>query len=176
MTSFTLRFPLLHIQEWASRYEYPQESHITDVVGPQAKTRRYFTKSELLDLARWKTPRSQSRVDSNCEEFIREVTRTALTTESERLRIEVLTLLRGVGWPTASVILHFAHAEQYPILDFRALWSLGIDEPPSYDFGFWLAYTGKCRELAQESGTCMRTLDRALWQFSKDNQKPTALV
>lgn len=33
-------------------------------------------------------------------------TRVALSTPSERLRIEVLTLLDGVGWPTASVLLH----------------------------------------------------------------------
>ena len=33
--------------------------------------------------------------------------------------------LRGVGVPVASALLHFAVPERYPILDFRALESLG---------------------------------------------------
>ncbi len=37
----------------------------------------------------------------------------------------VLRFLDGVEWPTASTILHFCGARPYPILDYRALWSLG---------------------------------------------------
>jgi hypothetical protein len=87
------------------------------------------------------------------------------------LRIEVLTLLAGVSWPTASVILHFFHREQYPILDVRALWSLQCDPPGEYDIPFWESYTSSCRSLAQKAGVSMRTLDRALWQYSKENQQ-----
>jgi hypothetical protein len=173
--SFTLRFDEAEIEDWAARYTYPHESHMTDVVGPRAKRLGYFSKPDFLDLCRWKSPRSQPRAAANCEQFIREVTHTALSTTSEQLRIEVLTLLRGVGWPTASVILHFAHADPYPILDFRALWSLGIDRIPLYDFPFWLDYTGACRSLAQAAGVSMRTLDRALWQYSKVHQPSSSL-
>jgi len=78
-------------------------------------------------------------------------------------------LLSGVGWPMASVILHWCHADPYPILDFRALWSLGLDPLPPYDFDLWRAYTGHCRGLAA-AGVTMRDLDRALWQYSKEKQ------
>ena len=71
---------------------------------------------------------------------MQEVTRTAPSTSDERFRIEVLMLLRGVDWPTASVILHFAHGERYPILDFRALWSLGFENTPRYEIDFWMAW------------------------------------
>jgi hypothetical protein len=99
------------------------------------------------------------------------VTRTALSTESEQLRVEVLTLLNGVSWPTASVILHFCHREAYPILDFRALWSLGVEaNDVRYNFDLWWGYTQACRRLAEETGLSMRELDRALWQYSKENQ------
>ena len=104
------------------------------------------------------------------EEFIRDVTGTALSTNNERLRIEVLTLLSGVNWPTASVLLHFGHTEPYPILDFRALWSLGLQPPSQYNFEFWWAHTQFCRKLATRCKVSMRTLDQALWQFSKSNQ------
>jgi len=33
------------------------------------------------------------------------------------LRVEVLSLLRGVGWPVASVILHFIHEERLGLID-----------------------------------------------------------
>lgn len=86
------------------------------------------------------------------------------------MRIEVLTLLCGVGWPMASVILHFGYENQYPILDFRALWSLGVDAPNSYTFQIWEPYTHFTRELADKAGVSMRELDRALSQYSKEKQ------
>ena len=92
---------------------------------------------QLRVLARWKTPRSAPRIARNEPELVREATRAALSTRSERLRIEVLMLLEGVSWPTASVILHFAHEEPYPILDTRALWSVGLRAAPPYRFEVW---------------------------------------
>jgi hypothetical protein len=83
----------------------------------------------------------------------------------------VLTLLQGVEWPTASVLLHFGHRDLYPILDYRALWSLQVEPPKAgYDFEFWREYTKSCRELARQAELDMRTLDRALWQYSRENQ------
>lgn len=76
-----------------------------------------------------------------------------------------------MNWPTASVLLHFGARDPYPILDFRALWSLGVKAPTSYDFELWWEYTCCCRKLARKSGVSMRILDRALWQFSKSNQR-----
>ncbi len=73
----------------------------------------------------------------------------------------------------ASVILHFFHSEPYPILDYRALWSLGIDEPPYYKYDFWWGYVRICRDLAEANAVCMRTLDKAMWQYSKENQPVT---
>ena len=83
----------------------------------------------------------------------------------------MLTLLDGVSWPTASVILHFCSARPYPILDYRALWSLSCEATAvDYDFGLWWDYVRTTRELADEMGLSMRTLDRALWAYSKDKQ------
>ena len=73
--------------------------------------------------------------------------------------------------PTASVILHFCDTRPYPVLDYRALWSLGYSRPPVYTFEFWSAYTHFTRALAQSTGHDMRTVDRALWQYSKHHQR-----
>ena len=83
-------------------------------------------------------------------------------------RIESLTILDGVGWPTASCIFHFFHRDDYPILDVRALESLSVEMAKPITFEFWWRYVEYCRKLAQKAGTDMRTLDRALWQWSKE--------
>ena len=96
---------------------------------------------------------------------------TGAPTPDERQRIEALTRLHGVDYPTASVLLHLAHRDSYPIIDFRALWSLGVETPPTaYFFTYWWAYTQACRSLAKDAGVRMRTLDRALWQYSKERR------
>ena len=99
------------------------------------------------------------------------MTAIALNATSERTRIETLTLLDGVSWLTASVILHFFHRRRYPILDFRALWSVGLETPSQYGFDFWWGYVKYCRAVAKESQVDMRTLARALWQYSKERQR-----
>ncbi|HYB53891.1 MAG TPA: hypothetical protein VEG84_08495 [Thermoanaerobaculia bacterium] len=174
MERFRLRFPARQLERWANRFSDPTGDELAREIGLQMKKRGYLTRTEFLDLCRWKTPRSRPHVERNSESFIRAVTRTALSTPDERLRIEVLTLLEGVDWPTASVILHFGHRDRYPVLDWRALWSLGVEKPSSYDFDFWWGYTRTCRRLAAKSGCTMRTLDRALWQYSKERHPQTA--
>lgn len=166
-----MRFNQKKIPYWSARYPIAYDDRVENVIAPQARARGFYTKPEFLELCRWKTPRSKPRVESNPDGFIEEVTRTALSTPDERLRIEVLTLLEGVRWPTASALLHFGHSDPYPILDYRALFSLGLDASQIRDnFAFWWEYTRFCRQLAEKAGCSMRELDRALWQYSKENQ------
>src|SRR5688500_1448129 len=160
---FKLRFNKKAIQEWAASYPIDYDSEIDNLIAPRVKARGYLLQDEFIRLCRWKTPRSQSKVASNPADYIEAVTQTALTTQNERLRIEELLLLNGIRWPTASVILHFCHADPYPILDVRALWSLGIDaNNVPYNFELWNKYTQFCRKLTKEANVTMRQLDVAL--------------
>jgi hypothetical protein len=79
--------------------------------------------------------------------------------------------LEGVGVPTASTLLYCAFPEDYPILDVRALESLGVKPRSQYPLSFWLGYLDACRELAQRAGVPLRTLDKALWQYSKERSR-----
>jgi hypothetical protein len=168
---FKPRIPATKLKTLAPHYPADYDYEIENVLAPIIRERGYFTKPEFESICHWKTPRSQRRVASNSAEYIEAVTRTALSTGSEQLRVEVLTLLSGVRWPTASVILHFCHRDPYPILDVRALWSLGVDASKViYNFELWWEYTQVCRRLAKSTGLSMRELDRALWQYSKENQ------
>ncbi len=162
---FALAFPHTEIRDWAARYDYPAEDAMAMYLMPAIRERGYLTYDDLMALGRWKSPRSGPRIAANDPADVAAITAVALTTANERLRIEGLTLLSGVAWPMASTILHWCHVDRYPILDFRALWSLGIDPLPRYDFPFWQAYTNFSRELADQAQVSMRELDRALWQY-----------
>ena len=166
---FRLRFPPSKIRYWAERFSDPSDP-VVDSLVPRIRRAGYLTRDQLLTVCRWKSRRSARRAERNEEGLVREATRIALSTPDERLRIGALTLLDGVGWPTASVILHFFHPDAYPILDYRALWSLGSSQPAQYSFDFWWSYTQECRRLIQKASCDKRDLDRALWQYSKEHQ------
>lgn len=132
--------------------------------------RGHLTKKDLAAVAFWKAPQSSGHAQKNSEDYVSEITGFAFKTNCERARIESLMILDGVSWPTASVILHLFHQYPYPILDYRALWSVMLKVPVMYSFGFWWPYVEFCRTLATRVSVDMRTLDRALWQYFKENQ------
>ena len=154
----------------SNRYEYDSNGIDLFEFKNGIQKKGYLTKDELRQVAQWKSQRSARHIENNSEEYVQEITAISLASKSERVRIESLTLLDGVAWPTASVILHFYHKEQYPILDFRALWSISEVVPNQYEYEFWWQYTEFCRSIAEENKISMRVLDRALWQYSKENQ------
>jgi len=167
---FRLRIPEDQLSVWASRFSDSSEADIERRITPAARGRGYLERDEFLELCRWKTPRSQPLCETNREDFVREVTRTSFGTRNEELKIRVLLVLEGVSWPTASVILHFCDEQPYPILDVRALWSVGFRRAPRYTFSLWWGYTCFLREISDRTGQSMRTIDRALWQYSKERQ------
>ena len=169
---FKLRFDLAHIPKWSAGYSYEgSDARFLEEVRPAVQKRGYLTAAEFREICYWKTPRSQSRCRQNTPDEIRALTHAALATDDEALKMELLRLLHGVEWPTASTLLHFCDARPYPILDYRALWSLGYARPPHYTMPFWLGYVEYVRDLACRSRHPIRTVDRALWQYSKARQR-----
>jgi hypothetical protein len=169
--TFKLRFPKAHIPKWAGSYDDTQDESILGSMRDSVLRRGFLHRDEFLTVCRWKTPRSQPRCALNRPEDIQAITRFALSPATpDRPKIQALMWLSGVGWPTASVILHLFDAAPFPILDTRALWSVGHDEPPTYTHELWQRYTSFTRRLAEQVGCDMRTLDRALWQYSKERQ------
>jgi hypothetical protein len=98
-----------------------------------------------------------------------EATHQALAAADEATRISALLGLTGVGVPTASTLLYCAFPDDYPILDVRALESLGVKPRSQYPVSFWLEYLRACRVLARRHAVTIRTLDKALWQHSKEH-------
>ena len=165
----TLRFSICDVAKHAARYEINDRERRLEDAKDSVLSRGYMTKPELQLLAEWKATRSAGHIKKNSEAYIEDVTGFALAAQDERSRIQSLTILDGVAWPTASCILHLFHPDPYPILDFRALWSLSLAVPKQYKFDFWMPYVDVSRNLARQAKTDMRSLDRALWQYSKVN-------
>jgi hypothetical protein len=170
-TSFSLRFDPSEIEALAARFP-PTDDGPAARAGAAAGRHGRYTAREFLIVCSWKTPRSRPLVAANSPTEIERATRRALTAGvAEGERMESLLRLRGVGVPTASVLLHFADPGAYPILDVRALDSLGVTGRSTYPVDFWVAYLDACRSLASRCGVSLRTLDKALWQHSKERSE-----
>jgi hypothetical protein len=165
---FFLRFPPEDIQPLAERFGYTDDA-ACERAGAAARARGHYTRADFLTVCEWKTPRSRPRVERNTAAVVEHATRRTLNSAEEGERMQALVELEGVGVPTASTLLHFAHPDDYPILDVRALESLGhTGKSTAYTIPFWLSYLEACRELAMHHGVSIRTLDKALWQHSKE--------
>jgi len=167
MEGFELQFPASDIEALAGRFGYADDSRLL-AHGAAARTRGYYTRGEFIEVCAFKTARSRPRVTVNSRHAVMSRTGQALAASDESDRITPLLELHGVGAPTASTLLYAAFPDDYPILDVRALESLGAKPRSQYPISFWLAYLCACRELARCSGVSIRTLDKALWQHSKE--------
>ena len=143
-----------------------QEVQLTNRMA-EASTRGHITKEDLIATAAWKWrgARTQQLCDKNTPDEVKEISRLSFASSLERLRIGALLSLDGVGWPMASVILHFVFPDRYPILDVWAMKSVGGSR--RYSLQGWLEYSELCRKTAKEHGVSLRTLDKALWFSGK---------
>jgi hypothetical protein len=165
------RMPLADVREWTGRYAYDvDDDEVIDAIAPAVHERGHFLRDEFLRTYAWKTRRTLGRAEKYSEAEIADVTGVAFRQTDEKLRICLLRALDGVDWPVASTLLHVGVSVDYPILDFRALWSLGSTMPTYVNFEFWWAYVQCCRKLAAAAGVSVRELDQALWAFSEANQ------
>lgn len=136
-----------------------------------ARERGYMTPDDLEATAKWKYPgkRLLDLVRENTADKLQENTRISFASSTtERNRVGALLELRGVGWPMASVILHFTFPDEYPIIDVRVLTTIGcLYKKDSFNFDRWTEFTDFCKDACVEFGVSMRELDRALWTYDK---------
>lgn len=126
----------------------------------------------LQTVFRWKTGgRGISRLRRNTDEEIADALRLAVSANTDRAALAVLRGLSGVDIPVASAVLTTISPKRYTIIDFRALQSLGIENPPTLTISFYLEYLRACRQLSETLKVSLRELDRALWQWSYERDQ-----
>jgi hypothetical protein len=131
-----------------------------------------YSWENIKTIFKWKTKgRGISRLKNNeCEE-IADALRLAAQAETERSAMAVLCGLNGVGVPVASAILTTMFPTRFTVIDFRALQSLGCENDDDGTINFYLVYLNACKDWAEQYKCTLRDLDRALWQYSKDNEQ-----
>ncbi len=156
----------------AERYPVnPKEAALKESMGKALhRNLPRISKDDLLLAAEWKWRGGRTRqlCDRNSDKEVERISAGALAQNDEWIRIAAFTTLSGVGWPMASVILHFVFLSRgnlYPILDKRALAAVGAKQPPLYSGRLWDEYRTCCRDAANRHRVDMRTLDRALWIY-----------
>ncbi|MCW5776675.1 MAG: hypothetical protein KIS87_09575 [Phycisphaeraceae bacterium] len=178
MTKFCPMLGAKDVRQLASAYVHDlkskshEESEENAIrIGVEAQRTRRLDYEQLIELGTWKSPRIVPLLRRNDRAEVIEVTQAALTATSDVVPIPVLMSLHGVGWPMASVVMHLCMSDPYPIVDYRAFRSLGREEVPNYSHAVWREYTRVFRDLLHQSGVDARTLDRALWQHSYEQDQ-----
>ena len=154
---------------------------IRDLAG--VRRRGVFTRAEFRRMCRWKSPRARLLWEKNSPARIATVSRVVLATRDERVRMELLTSLAGVGVPMASAILTLIDPRRYGVLDIRAwqlLFAIRSVESNRRGQGFtiaqWLDYLAALREHARRLGVSARTVEYTLFHCHRKFQRGTLYV
>jgi len=167
-----MKITKMNISKYAQKYDndYKQKSMKTeDRMKSLLKNQKYLTRKNLITIGDWKAPRARRHYSNNRNHKVRKISKFSFSTKDEKARIESLDSLRGVGYPIASTILHFAFPQKYPIMDFRVIRSLGLKQPSTYKFDFWKGYCKKIQAISKKYSLPIRMLDKALWKYDELN-------
>jgi hypothetical protein len=166
---FVLQFPPSELLALSDRYGYGQDNDALNAGRNIANSD--YSIANLKIVIGWKSARIAGLIEENSPSAVAKALRFATDKRtSEKWAIETLCELKGVGIPVASAILTMVYPDRYTIIDFRALKALGIQRGAGEETAdFYLEYLQGCRSLARDYKISLRTLDRALWQWSKEH-------
>ena len=143
--------------------------------GDEIRARGYTRRPELYEIARWKSPRRANLVNENPDLVVHEVTEVAITLMdcTPGYAVNVLTVLKGIGIPTASAVLAVVDPKNFGIIDIRAWRTLSQwcpnhfhwKDSSSFSAKDYLCYLKAIRELAEASKLSCREVDMALWHI-----------
>lgn len=147
-------------------------------IGQRARIRGYFTKTEFLQICRWKSRRRIDLCLSNSDQAIRAFTAFAFSANDERTRIQALLKLAGVGVPTASALLAVFNPSSFGVIDIRAwqfLYSTGAVSTNQLGINLsvrnWLQYVNVIREVASQIKSTPRLVEISLYMAHKNAQQ-----
>jgi hypothetical protein len=112
---FTLQFRRSQIAVLAAQYGYADDSEARQ--AGRRILKGDYSRANLVKIARWKSPRSIGRVESNSDRDIQDALRLAVEARTERAALAVLRGLRGVDVPVASAIMAAIRPEGFTIVD-----------------------------------------------------------
>jgi hypothetical protein len=163
---FDLQFAVEDIPGLAARYDFKDDAAALDA-GARISLGD-FSRENLEAIFEWKTKgRGRSRLTKNSDDEITDALKLAIEAKTPRAAVAVLTGLSGVDVPVASAILATTKPADHTIIDWRALHALDV-YASTITIKLYLMYLSHCRKLAALAAVTLRELDRAMWQWSKE--------
>jgi len=164
-------------QYWQTAGEKEHELEKAAFEAGEAIRNGDFSLANLEAIVRWKSERAVQVLICNSNEKIRQVLAVAAAPESStEAAVKALLELHGVDIAVASAVLAAIFPERYTVLDYRTLEALGHAR---HDVRFYEEYLAFCKRLAESNivrpqselpaPTPLRTLDRALWEWSRSH-------
>jgi hypothetical protein len=179
---FQLQPSEMELQELAEQYwqkagEKEHELETAAFEAGEAIRKGDYSLANLEAIVRWKSERAVHYLIGNSNEKIRRVLSVAASPESTtEAAVKALLELHGVDITLASAIMAAIFPDRYTVLDYRSLEALGHAR---HDVRFYEEYLAFCKRLAESNivkpqselpgPTPLRTLDRALWEWSQSH-------
>ncbi|HEY1803704.1 MAG TPA: hypothetical protein VGG45_04420 [Terracidiphilus sp.] len=162
-------------QYWQTAGEKEHELEKAAFEAGEAIRNGDYSLANLEAIVRWKSERAVQVLIGNSNEKIRQALAVAASPESStEAAVKALLDLHGVDIAVASAVLAAIFPERYTVLDYRTLEALGHAR---HDVRFYEEYLSFCKRLAESNivkplnelpaPTPLRTLDRALWEWSR---------
>ena len=184
-SQYAMQFPFTSREEilyWENCYINAQSERVMElertIIGFKEKVLSrvcsetpwgYLLRNELSQMGKWVRAALPYWMDRNTRIQVKRGTAAAFSLDDDREKLKKLEdKICGVAQSVASVILHLYDRKKYPILSQPALRSVGISKEDARgpEYPFWQDYFNLCRVAAARYNVSMRTLDRALWQYS----------
>jgi hypothetical protein len=164
-------------QYWQTAGEKEHELEKAAFEAGEAIRNGDYSLANLEAIVRWKSERAVQVLIGNSNEKIRRALAIATSPESStETAVKVLLDLHGIDIALASAVLAAIFPERYTVLDYRTLEALGHAR---HDVRFYEEYLAFCKRLAESNivtpqnelpaPTPLRTLDRALWEWSRSH-------
>lgn len=169
------------LKELVHQHLYKQEDEKTlELIDKfkEIKSRGYFTKKEFFKMGMWKSPRPKHRYLRNSNDDVIAVSKSVLSFgESEIKKVQLLTMLSGVGVPTASAIQFLIDPVNYCVIDIR-VWQVlyfyqvvtSKASGTNLKASDWVKYLKKMRVYAKYFQVTPRVIERTLFFYHKRNQ------
>ena len=179
-----LKLPKSCLEALAGRFSYDGGDLLPEVENLYQK-QGYLTHAQACDLRKWKTARHWKTFrDGNSDVCVQLRTSLAAMAAEQHLNHPdfaawILTRMSGIGIATASPFLTAWNSNEFGIIDVRVWHALHtLTDAERFkektlqlnDFRLYILLLRRWRDL---EGVSPRLIDKALWQFDKEN--PTTL-
>ena len=165
-------------QYWQKSGEKEHELEAAAFEAGEAIRNGDYSLANLEAIVRWKSERAVHYLIGNSNEKIRRALSVAASAESTtEAAVRALLELHGIDITLASAIMAAIFPDRYTVLDYRSLEALGHSR---HDVHFYEEYLAFCQRLAESNivkpqsdlpgATPLRTLDRALWEWSHSHR------